>query len=210
MGAYLRPHQLGFGTKGGAEGIVHAVRRCLDSPSTVPRILVKLDFKNAFNSITRDNMLKQVASIVPQLYAFLYQCYIETTLLTFGQELIHSETGCQQGDRLGPPVFCLSIQPMISTLSSELNAWYMDDGTLVGEVNQVVEDLQKVLTFSSKLGLDLHASKCEIFLLNHGEQNPVYTVTKLQQLLSGLKILTAQDVTLLGAPITEEAGPKAL
>ena len=49
----LKPQQLGVGVKGGAEALVHGACRYVDnlSPS---HVLVKLDFKNAFNSVRRD------------------------------------------------------------------------------------------------------------------------------------------------------------
>ena len=50
MSDMLAPRQMGFGVKGGAEAAIHAARLYvanLDSSAAV----VKLDFKNAFNSI---------------------------------------------------------------------------------------------------------------------------------------------------------------
>jgi len=87
-------------------------------------------------------------------------------LLSFGDKSISSEKGLQQGDPLGPTLFCLPIQPLISTLESELNVWFLDDGTLGGDLkNTCLSDLKKVITLGAEVGLQLNASKCEIFCL---------------------------------------------
>lgn len=47
IGEHLRPVQLGFGTKAGCEGIVHMVRQFYDQQTGTPKVVVKLDYKNA-------------------------------------------------------------------------------------------------------------------------------------------------------------------
>jgi hypothetical protein len=207
MGELLRPQQFGFGTKGGAEAIVHVVRKYVTSRSSSPRVLVKLDFKNAFNSIFRDNMLEQVRCHAPELYPFLHQCYRDPTYLTYGMDTIFSDSGCQQGDPLGPLLFCLAIQPVIKHLTSTINTWYMDDGTLAGEIDQVLQDVGTVLACCSSTGLELNTTKCEAYLINHTFQETIETASLLQTCLPGIKILHPEGLTLLGAPLTDEAIP---
>lgn len=49
-----------------------------------------------------------------------------------------SEVGPQQGDPLGPLLFSLlSIHPIIASLKSEINIWYLDDGTLGGDTENL-------------------------------------------------------------------------
>jgi hypothetical protein len=57
---------------------------------------------------------------------YLYQCYRNPSTLFFGDHLISSSVGAQQG----PMIFSLAIQPIIFSLDSQLNIWYLDDGTL--------------------------------------------------------------------------------
>ena len=47
---YLAPRQLGVGVKGGAEAAAHSARKFLSFPSA-DSVLIKIDFKNAFNTI---------------------------------------------------------------------------------------------------------------------------------------------------------------
>ena len=64
MGALLSPRQLGYGVKKGAEATVHAAKLYLHSLDPSNAIL-KLDFKNAFNSIRSDKMLEAVQRLAP-------------------------------------------------------------------------------------------------------------------------------------------------
>ena len=50
LASHFAPIQLGIGTPGGAEAAIHAVRRYAEN---LPKdyIIVKLDFKNAFNTL---------------------------------------------------------------------------------------------------------------------------------------------------------------
>jgi hypothetical protein len=50
MGSLLRPTQLGYGTRRGAEAAVHAARICL-SNLDVGQVMLKLDYSNAFNTV---------------------------------------------------------------------------------------------------------------------------------------------------------------
>ena len=56
MESLLFPLQLGFGTRMGAEGAVHAARSFLMDMAS-DHLLLKVDFQNAFNSIRRDVIL---------------------------------------------------------------------------------------------------------------------------------------------------------
>ena len=49
--------------------------------------------------------------------------------------LIESAEGVQQGDPLGPLLFCLTIHQLCSRMKSELS---LDDGTLGGKVEDVL------------------------------------------------------------------------
>ncbi len=58
----LSPLQVGFGTPGGVEAASHAARLFVRHlPSD--HVFLKLDFKNAFNSIRRDKMLESLISL---------------------------------------------------------------------------------------------------------------------------------------------------
>ena len=112
MADLLSPRQIGFGVKGGIEAAVHAARLFLDRMPTV-EAFVKLDFRNAFNSIHRDKMLASVLSLCPSFYPFVYSSYSSPSSLFWGNEVILSAEGVQQGDPLGPLLFCISLHRFI-------------------------------------------------------------------------------------------------
>jgi hypothetical protein len=210
MGSQLRPHQLGYGTKGGAEAAVHAVRRYIQSEWTEPRAIVKLDFQNAFNMIHRDRMLNVVKEHIPSLYPFIWQCYRTATFLSFGHHIILSSSGVQQGDPLGPLLFCLLTQDLIVKLKSELNVWYLDDGTLGGTVDSVLSDIETIKASASLFGLELNTGKCEVFFLANDVSIVNQLQTKFQICTPNIRFPRPENLTLLGAPLTNEAIPNCI
>ena len=97
MASLLSPRQLGYGVQGGAEAAVHAVH-CYLSNMGPEDAMVKLDFKNAFNSIRRDKMLEEVQSLCSILSLFVHSAYASTSELQWGARTLQSAEGVQQGD----------------------------------------------------------------------------------------------------------------
>lgn len=199
IGEYLRPKQFGFATKSGCEVVLHGTRTFLKLNSKTRKILLKIDFKNAFNSIERDEMLKSVKEKTPALFPFLWQCYSSDSFLFYGDKVIMSQVGAQQGDPLGPMAFSLTIHPIIETLASELNLWYLDDGTLGGDPETILNDFQNIIEKCKAFGLEVNPSKCEIYFISSFDQS-VYD--KFAEISPGIKNVN-DDLSLLGAPLTD-------
>ena len=100
LGNFFRPFQLGFGTKNGSEAIAHAIRRYISFPHTIEKLLIKLDYSNAFNMINRNTILLRAKEHIPQFYNFIAQCYKNPSYLSFGDKIILSQRGVQQEDPL--------------------------------------------------------------------------------------------------------------
>jgi len=62
----LAPLQLGFGVKQGAEAAAHAAR-CYVSNLGADRALLKIDFCNAFNSVSRCEVFRSMEKYAPEL-----------------------------------------------------------------------------------------------------------------------------------------------
>lgn len=150
MGDLLCPLQLGFGTPGGSEAAVHAARLYLHFAPD--KLMVKLDFKNAFNSLRRDKMLAAVLDLAPGILSFIVSAYEKPSLLFYGEEIILSQEGVQQGDPLGPLLFCLTLHSLVLEMKSEFKIFYLDDGTLSGSLSDVLNYLKKVESMASELG----------------------------------------------------------
>jgi hypothetical protein len=163
VNSYLSPHQLGVATKLGCEAAIHTTQTIVNNDQNRGKVLLKLGFKNAFNSVERNCILKAVQCHTPPLYPYLYQCYKNPSTLFFGNHLISSSVGAQQEHPYGPMIFSLANQPVIFSLDSQLNIWYLDDGTLADYPEVVLSDFKKVINLSRKIGLKLNFNKCEIF-----------------------------------------------
>ncbi|GAV00559.1 hypothetical protein RvY_11387-1 [Ramazzottius varieornatus] len=72
-GNLVRPQQLGYGTRGGAKTAVHSTR-AFHSGQTGCQTLLKLDFRNAFNSAHRDRLLEEAQKFLPEIYPFIFRC----------------------------------------------------------------------------------------------------------------------------------------
>lgn len=114
----LMPIQNGFGVKGGSEAIVHAVRSFTLAQHDTPMAIVKFDFRNAFNELFRKLLLSEVKEKAPSLYPMLRQAYSCPSSLFFGEAIIESKRGTQQGDPCAPVAFCLGIMKLTHSIQS--------------------------------------------------------------------------------------------
>ena len=110
----------------------------------------------------------------------------------------------QQGDPLGPFLFSLGIQEIIKNCKSEFNCWYLDDGTLAGDIQTVFTDITNITNAFTSHGLEVKPSKSELFLINPQELC-IESFKIFDSIMKGAKIMTSSELTLLGAPIFPEA-----
>ena len=169
MAEYLSPHQYGVATPGGAEMMTHLIQICLQQhPDWV---ILKLDAKNAFNTVSRQVILTPVAEKFPQLFPLVSKCYLQPSLLTVKvgnyTSYVHSEEGVQQGDPLGSFLFSLALQPILLKAnrdnSSALTPSYLDDTIILGPQSQVTATYASLKADLSEIGLQLREDKCEAF-----------------------------------------------
>ncbi|GKA95149.1 putative reverse transcriptase domain-containing protein, partial [Tanacetum coccineum] len=118
MTKYLNDFQFGVGVSGGTEAVLHSVNRVLSARHSDGSLaMLTVDFSNAFNLVDRASLL---------------------------HEHIWSTTGVQQGDPLGPLLFALVLHPLVHKIRDNfkllLHAWYLDDGTVIGDSEDVAKD----------------------------------------------------------------------
>jgi len=189
---YLCPLQLGVGAQGGCEAAIHSARRYLQAmPSDF--VLAKLDFSNAFNSLHRKDMLLATLDRLPELYAYILSAYSAPSNLFFGSHRLASNEGPQQGDPLGPLLFCLTIHPLLLSLESELILGYLDDLTVAGNLDTVAKDISRIQSQGQAMGLTLNINKCEL-IADSGT-----SVT--DALLASFTRIPPEEASLLGAPL---------
>ena len=192
LAPFFSPTQLGVGVKGGCEAAVHACRRFVDAMPD-DYVVAKLDFKNAFNSLHRDAMLQKIHTHVPEIYSFCHLAYNIDSILKFGDRQIISEEGAQQGDPLGPLIFCLTIHHILESLNSVFIVGYMDDITLGGPRDVVANDVNTVAVEGSNIGLFLNTDKSELITKTATPVN----LPPINQFVH----FTVNDASLLGSPL---------
>ena len=134
----------------------------------------------------------------PSLYPFVTQCYGDPSVLKFG-------CGVQQGDPLGPFLFCLAIHPLLLKIRAECpslvsNSWYLDDGVVAGSEADVTRALHIIESEGPGRGMFLNTAKSEVW-------NPQGAVPAS---LKHFKALEAEGFELLGSPIGRRLLPALL
>ena len=206
---FFYPNQLGVGTPKGVESAVHAVRAYIKNEKVSDKVLLKIDFKKAFNQVSRDVILRKVKALVPEIYPFIFQSYASSSTLFYGGDhKIESREGVQQGDPLGPFLFSLATTDLIESCRSELKIFYLDDGTLAGDVETVLSDYVLIQNAATTLGLEVNASKCELYRIRPVSEeckNAHKKFCEASPRQCNVKLLNNENLTLLGSPVLPEA-----
>ena len=172
----------------------HATNRLMSSLPDKDGWTLLLDFTNAFYSISCQTMFWEFRRHLPGLSAWMESCYSGQPLLLLGKDIIHSCCGVQ----LGPLGFALTLHPIIKRIRAEvpslaLNAWYLDDGTLVGSTQDLSAALHIVESAGPSIGLHLNRGKSLLFIPNACDSS-------LSTLPSEVPV-TRNGFCLLGCPI---------
>jgi hypothetical protein len=139
----LAPFQLGVGVRGGCEALVHTVRALMEDPNTSPEAcsLLQVDLINAFNRVDRA-AFREVRRLFPELARWFESTYGTQAELIFGEAVILSCEGFHQGDPLACLFFAVVLHPIIMKIASDvpdllLNGWFLDDGSLIGKLEDL-------------------------------------------------------------------------
>ena len=160
-GSYLRFNSVLASVR--SRATAHVVRAFVQSP-VVPEnnVFVKLDMKNAFNTVRRDHFLEACSSRAPSILRLASTACATNSHLVIGNETILSETGVQQGDPLGPVLFALAVDKIARSVRSPINSWYLDDATIGVPVKSVCEDHRRIIPMLSDIGLKVNPTKSEV------------------------------------------------
>ncbi|GKC30260.1 hypothetical protein Tco_1037554 [Tanacetum coccineum] len=99
----------------------------------------------------RSALLHEVRVKCPSISLWVDFLYGQASRLYLGDTHIWSATEVQQGDPLEPPLFALILHPLLHKIKDSckllLHAWYLDDGTVIGDSEEVarVLDIIKLL-----------------------------------------------------------------
>jgi len=150
--------------------------------------------------VDRSSFLKKVRDLFPKMYNWVHLLYSKSSYLIFGDKIIESSCGVQQGDPLGPFLFSLVLHDIPLAINEctrlFLNLFYLDDGTMVGKADDVLKALDIIQNMGEERGLFLNLSKCEIFWPSGIHQSVKDKFPK------EIKICEEDGTDLLGAPIS--------
>ena len=158
-------------------------------------------------------MLNAVRNRCPEIYHLAFQAYSAPSPLHFGEHVIPSSSGVQQGDPLRPAFFALAVDGCARSMRAPLNVWYLDDATLAGPAEIVAEDLITLRTELPKLGLELNQSECELTFNIDAATEAKNVYHTISTALPGINITQPECLTLHSArPYTRPdfATPSAL
>jgi hypothetical protein len=177
----LSPMQFGVGLPSGIDRIVQNVRLGLEQDDSA--VLFQLDLKNAFNSISRDLILRALLEYnLPELIPVFLASYGKPKFITFrdllGNSLcVPSESGVTQGDALGPLFFALGFHLVLSRVKRACPTVdifaFLDDVALKGDLSSVMEAVTVFFSTLSELstGLEINWSKSALFSLHVAPDN---------------------------------------
>ena len=195
---FFEGHQVGVACPGGSELIVHGLRDCIESHwNDEDFVVLKIDFQNAFNMVSRQGLLDECLLHFPELMPWASWCYGQHPKLFYSMGTLSSETGVQQGDPLGPLFFCLVLQKLVGTIATDevsshllYHKCYMDDGAVAGSEKAVARVITILSELGPQLGLFLNVSKCEVFSKGNMNSFP-----------PGMMRSNTPNMEVLGAPI---------
>jgi hypothetical protein len=196
----LKPLQLGVGVPGGTEAIIHVANALFHDPS-IPmdeKWVLQIDMANAFNLVEREAIFTKVRSKFPEIAAWVEFSYGCHPYLKFGNGTLLSCLGVHQGDPLGPLLFALALQQLLTSIKDQvsklaLNAWFLDDGIIMGSRAALIKVLNIKLEGPPR-GFHLRTDKSSVWCES-------YTTANINPLICDVPRAQEEGFELLEAPV---------
>ena len=167
---YFAPYQLGIGVPNAIETILHGLNSLIRGDTVdVDAIFLLLDFENAFNMIGREFFFQEAFRLFPEISHWIQFTYGCAACLFTGADMFRSYIGVQQGDPLGPLLFCLVLQLLLLRINDKFRGTptpsYLDDVTVgpLRDVGTARSALDYVRKEGPTYGLYLNLTKTSAF-----------------------------------------------
>lgn len=172
--------QLCSGLSCGIEGGIAAAKELWRSQSDDEDWgYLTIDAKNAFNELSRVQMLWSVRHLWPSASRYIYNCYKGWAQLVLrgGREkeltLIPSREGVTQGDPMSMICFGITTIPIIKEVDSRCSfrcmgkrVWYADDAGIGGKIGDIIEYYRSLVKTGEKYGFTPQPHKSELICRN--------------------------------------------
>src|SRR6201995_5329778 len=112
--------------------------------------MIILDLSNAFNSVRRDVVLHAAGPHRPHPVPFASPAYGSASVLWAGDSHIMSAEGVQQGDPLGPLLFCLALDAPLKGVRSEFVSGYLDDVGIGDTIPNLIDQVRYIELAASR------------------------------------------------------------
>ncbi len=166
--------QVCAGVDAGCEAAIHAVREAFLSDESEGALLI--DASNAFNSVKRETTLHNISILCPAFFIFLVNTYRKPIRLfiPLWKEEIPSLEGTTQGDPAAMGMYAISVVPIIAKAKALnhglVQAWYADDGTGVGKLEQLLQWWELIANKGPMYGYYANAKKTILIVKKQHEE----------------------------------------
>ena len=214
--------QFGVGVPCGVDKVGLAAQLIHEAGGT----LIAIDGRNAFNSVSRTEVLRQAAEHVPEAYPLIRKLYGSAAQpdLLFGLDeqalaaVMTSAEGVQQGDPLGPTLFSLVLIPIMQEFLRRFPQFgmpgFLDDLTIcILTGGPLLAELQAVRVAYDWLVLELAAVGIKVNTDKTVTLLPADAATRVpeehkhrphayaSEVLGGVRVTTDPGLTIVGSPL---------
>ena len=171
------PLQLCAGQEAGCEAAIHTMWQVFETPEVEATIIV--DASNAFNTLNRQNALRNIQRLCPSLATVLINTYCEDVQLHIDGETLLSQEGTTQGDPLAMAMYAIGILPLIHRLKEESvkQVWYADDATAGAQLTHLRAWWDHMVEIGPDYGYHPNAAKTWVIVEMSGFLAPWHRVT---------------------------------
>ena len=224
--SHPRVFQFSTATPDGAATMFHIINAIINSTTKSCMnqkdlfILLTLDIKNAFNTLSRQSIFDFYSKRCPStnsepntwsgwdiLWKHFEAHYGTTGLLKFYHSgktyTVESTTGTQQGDPLGGVLFTAPLQPLFNQVADAFPAIlicvFADNTVFLGPTSQTLAAADLFNNLLTEQNLQLNATESNILHTNTASSFPIPTTMTTE---GGLEFpCTIEGIKLLGSPI---------